>query len=64
MRQSTLEKQRDRDTGQGSVGSAYDDEPDSAVDRVLMGLPQIQRLVADQRPDLELNAFEEWSLYQ
>ena len=62
MKQTTLEKRRDTDPG--SANSASDDEPDSADNCVLMGLPQIQRLVADQRPDLDLNAFEEWNLYQ
>jgi hypothetical protein len=62
MKQRTLEKRRD--TEKVSANSASDDDPDVASDYALMGLPQIQRLVADQRPDLDLNAFEEWSLYQ
>ncbi|MCA9250956.1 MAG: hypothetical protein R3E58_04435 [Phycisphaerae bacterium] len=62
MKQTTFEKRKDAKKVTSSTSS--DDEPYSKGDRVVIGLPQILRLVATQKPNLHLNAFEEWSLYQ
>ncbi|HNO76984.1 MAG TPA: hypothetical protein PKN33_02905 [Phycisphaerae bacterium] len=62
MKQTTFEKRKE--TNRESSKSSSEDEPESKGDRIILGLPQILRLVAVQKPNLHLNAFEEWSLYQ
>lgn len=62
MKQTTFEKRKN--TNRKTSKSSSEDEPENKGERVIMGLPQILRLVAVQKPNLHLNAFEEWSLYQ